>query len=89
MLIPPATFKAPVVALVDVVVSVISKLPAIAVLPLAEATANLLFAISKLPSIPVAPVTSRVPCTVVLPALIFSYPLIVIFPVVFPVSSLH
>ena len=35
-------------------------------LPVAEATVNLLVAMSKSPSIPVAPVTSNVPPTVVL-----------------------
>ena len=44
-----------------------TKVPPITVLPVADATVNLLVFISKSPSIPVAPVTSNVPPNVVLP----------------------
>ena len=43
------------------------KVPATEVLPVAEATVNLLVLMSKSPSIPVAPVTAKVPATTVLP----------------------
>ena len=63
VVIPPlvANEVVPLESSVDTLVSfVTSNVPAIAVLPLALTTVNLLVAISKSPSIPVAPVTSNV-----------------------------